>query len=104
MRLRPAPGPLPPPRDCGYPGPGDVPPGGPTMTVRVALCVAGLTLSAGGLRAEPPDPQPIADALRPLHAAALRVRLAQIELEQTRERAAWANRMAKKGYMSPAQA
>jgi hypothetical protein len=76
------------------------------MTIRVALCVAGLIFSAGGLRADPPaiDPQPIADALRPIHAAAQRVRLAQSDLEQCRERAAWSERMVKRGYASSAQA
>src|SRR5262245_35081237 len=77
------------------------------MTVRVVLCVAGLILSAGGLRAQPPVPDPeslfLSEDLQRIYVAAVRVELAQSNIEQYRERAAWADRMVKLKYMSPAQ-
>ncbi|HJZ59540.1 MAG TPA: hypothetical protein VKE74_31640 [Gemmataceae bacterium] len=78
------------------------------MTVRVLLCVAGLILSAGGLQAQPSQPNPasllLSDDLQRIYEAARRVEIAQSDVEQNRERAAWAERMVKKGYMSQAQA
>ena len=78
------------------------------MTVRMVLCVASLILSAGALRAQPTLPEPqslfLSDDLQRVYEAARRIDLAQIDVEQNRERVAWADRMVKQKYMSPAQA
>jgi hypothetical protein len=65
------------------------------MSVRVLLCAAGLTVAAGG-----------ASALPPVHGRAddAKVEQARAGVEAHRERVAWAERMAKRGYLSQAQA
>jgi hypothetical protein len=84
------------------------------MSVRISLCVVALLLaggSAGAQTAGGPAPQPKAKKAITLNEAFLRLRLAGIEVEkahvnldQAQERAAWAARMVKLGYMAPSQA
>lgn len=61
------------------------------MSARIVRCAVCLALAAGEARAVPP-------------AAGAKVERARVDVEQSRERAEWAERMAKKGYMTPAQA
>jgi hypothetical protein len=76
------------------------------MTVRVLLCLAALILSTGGLRADQPTPElaPYYTSFERIYITALQVEVAASQLEQSRERAAWADRMVKLKYMSPSQA
>jgi hypothetical protein len=84
------------------------------MSARIFLCAAVLVLasgSAGAQTAAAPQPKPKAKKSITLNEAFLRLRIAAIEvevarsnLEQFQERAAWADRMVKKGFISPAQA
>jgi hypothetical protein len=82
------------------------------MSVRIILCAVVLVLASGSAEAQTaaaPPPKPKSNAIT-LNEAFLRLRIAAIEvevarsnLEQFQERAAWADRMAKKGFISPSQ-
>jgi predicted negative regulator of RcsB-dependent stress response len=65
------------------------------MSGRILLGVVCLTLAAGESRALPPIGERVREA---------RVEQARAEVEARRERVAWAERMARMGYLSAAQA
>jgi outer membrane protein TolC len=65
------------------------------MSVRIVLCAACLTFAAGEVRALPPIGERVREA---------KVEQARADVEARRDRVSWAERMVKKGYMTPTQA
>src|SRR5438067_2472615 len=76
------------------------------MAARLILCVGGLVLAAGPLRAESPGslPDTLGRVAAQFKVAKAEVDVARARVEVAQERVAWAERMVKKGFMSPAQA